>query len=361
MKNQLRRVRTWLQTFRMRQRIQITSRATGVQVSYGHHHIPKPGEQAWGGIVKFQHLLPYYPNSPGIFNVLCLVSSRPPKGAHLIAKTAQKKGAKLVWNQNGVAYPAVQPDWKARNAPMTKLFHMADHVFYQSEFCRQCAHKYLGERTGQGEVLYNAVDTSTFVPTTAPQDGLTLLLGGTQYQYYRFETALKTLLQVKEKYPDARLLVTGALSWHPDPREATHQANHLISQTGLSDSVELYGPYTQQEAPSLFQRAHMLLHTKYNDPCPGLVVEAMACGLPVVYSDSGGVPELVGNQAGVGIPAELNWEQDLPPAPEQLAQAVLEIASNRTQYAEAARQRAVEKFDIKYWIKRYREVFEALI
>jgi glycosyltransferase involved in cell wall biosynthesis len=360
LKNRLRAIRTWLQTLPLRQKIQIAPKTAGVKTYYGYPDMPKPGEHAWGGIVKFQHLLPHYPNSPEAFNVLCLVSSRPPKGAHLLAKTAQKKGARLIWNQNGVSYPAVQPDWETRNASMKKLLHMAHHVFYQSEFCRMCANKYLGERSGSGEVLYNAVDTATFTPTTSLPDRLTLLLGGTQYQYYRFETAIRTLLHIKEKYPDARLLVTGALCWHPDPSEARQQANHLISQTGLSGSVELYGPYTQQEAPSLFKRAHMLLHTKYNDPCPGLVVEAMASGLPVVYSHSGGVPELVGDHAGIGIPTELNWEHDLPPDPEQLAQAVLQIASNRSQYAEAARQRAVEKFDIKYWIKRYRDIFEAL-
>ena len=61
------------------------------------------------------------------------------------------------------------------------------------------------------------------------------------------------------------------------------------------------------------RRADLLLHTKYNDPCPTVVLEAMASGLPVVYSASGGVPELVGEEAGVGIPAPFDWEHDHPP------------------------------------------------
>jgi glycosyltransferase involved in cell wall biosynthesis len=350
----------WIDLIDQRRHIQIAPQTGGIHVFYGHEYIPKSGEVAIGGIVKFQHLLSRYPNSPKLFNILCLVSSRPPKGAHLIAKTAQKKGAKLVWNQNGVAYPASQPDWKARNAPMSKLLHRADYVFYQSEFCRLAGHEFLGERKGNGEVLYNSVNTTTFTPANKTPNGLNLLLGGTQYQYYRFETAIQTLIQVRKNRPDARLLVTGALCWHPDPKKSEQQAQNIIRQAGLTNSVELIGPYTQQEAPGIFQRAHILLHTKYNDPCPGLVVEAIACGLPVVYSQSGGVPELVGEQAGIGIPAELNWEKDLPPDPEALSEAALTINANREPYAQAARKQAVEKFDIKHWIKRYCETFEAL-
>lgn len=244
---------------------------------------------------------------------------------------------------------------------MAKLHQMADQVFYQSAFCQMSAHKFLGKPTGQNEILYNSVNTTQFSPADKSPEGFNLLLGGTQYQFYRFETAIQTLKQVQKHIPEAHLLVTGKLCWHSDSKIAEQQAQMCISQAGLTDSVELIGPYTQQEAPIIFQRAHILLHTKYNDPCPGLVVEALACGLPVVYSDSGGVPELVGTQAGIGIPTELNWEKDLPPAPEALSEAVLKIAANRAPYAKAARERAVEKFDISYWVKRYQETFEAFI
>ena len=39
------------------------------------------------------------------------------------------------------------------------------------------------------------------------------------------------------------------------------------------------GRYSQAEAPSLYRRAHLLLHTQMNDSCPSVVLEAMACGL----------------------------------------------------------------------------------
>src|SRR5206468_10667956 len=121
------------------------------------------------------------------------------------------------------------------------------------------------------------------------------------------------------------------------------------------------GTYTQAAAPDVFRSADVLLHTKYNDPCPGLVVEAMACGLPVVYSSSGGVPELVGQDAGIGLPAPLDWERQHPPEPEALAEAVIQVVDRLEDYREAARRRAVEAFDSRPWIARHLEVFRGLL
>jgi glycosyltransferase involved in cell wall biosynthesis len=84
----------------------------------------------------------------------------------------------------------------------------------------------------------------------------------------------------------------------------------------------------------------------------------MASGLPVVCSRSGGVPELVGDAAGIGIAAPLDWERDVPPDPHAMADAVETIAGSRRRYAEAARQRAVDALDVRHWLARHRAVFE---
>jgi glycosyltransferase involved in cell wall biosynthesis len=335
------------------------SRADELAVSYGVERMALADDVVYGGAVKFQLLHEQLPNAPRDFNVLYLGSSSLPAAAPTLVRLARRRSAAFVWNQNGVAYPGWYGNgWELVNAPRARLLHEADHVFFQSAFCKVGADRYYGERQGPWEVLHNPVDTQRFrPPDERPARPLTLLLGGNQYQRYRLLAALDAFALVRLERPEARLLVAGALSFAEDGPAQTVAALH---ERGLAEAVELVGPYTQREAPSLLQRADLLLHTKYNDPCPTIVLEALACGLPVVYSATGGVPELVSHDAGVGIPAPLDWEHDHPPAPAELAAGVLDAAERLEERSEAARTHAL-RFDSRAWIARHRAVFEELV
>ena len=81
----------------------------------------------------------------------------------------------------------------------------------------------------------------------------------------------------------------------------------------------------------------------------------------MVYARSGGVPELVGDEAGVGLETGESFDEVLVPAPEALGDAMVRVAENRESLAAAARARAVERFDIEPWLTRHREVFRTLM
>jgi glycosyltransferase involved in cell wall biosynthesis len=333
-----------------------TPRTGDVAVYYGHDRIPGPDDLAHGGTVKFQHLQRAYPNEPFAFNVLYLGSSNRPADSSALLRLARARGAAVVWNQDGVAYPGWHgPGWERTNEPLAEGLHVADHVFFQSEFCRMSSDRFLGERHESSEVLPNCVDSARFTPAARAERPLTLLLAGNQYQRYRLETALGTLRLL----PDAGLLVAGRLSWNPDSRVVRREFPGLLERSGVAERVEWVGTYSQAAAPALYRRADVLLHTKYNDPCPTVVLEAMACGLPVVYSRSGGTHELVGD-AGVGVEAPLDWDHDHPPDSAELAEAVLACKTRLETLSPAARARA-EQFDVRPWLERHRAVFESLL
>jgi glycosyltransferase involved in cell wall biosynthesis len=307
-----------------------------------------------GGSAKFQRLETRFPNASKDFTLLYLGSTWLPRDLRPLLWLARRRRAPVVLNQNGVGYAGwAGAGAEAFNRPLRRVLTAADHVLYQSEFCKRSADSFLGEPRGGWEILYNAVDVGRFVPAERPPSGgPVLLLGGDQYQAYRLELALRTFALVRAAHRDARLLVTGRLVTDPEP---------LVRELGLSGSVEIAGRYAQRDAPSVFRRAHLLLHTKVMDPCPSVVIEAMASGLPVVYPRSGGVPELVGNEAGIGVPHPESWERDEPPEPEALAEAVDRVLADLPTYSAAARARAVEHFALVPWLDRHAELFESLV
>jgi glycosyltransferase involved in cell wall biosynthesis len=319
-----------------------------VAVSYGHRRVPAPGEPVEGGMVKFQRLQQAFPHRPRDFNLLYLGSSSLPTDEQQVIALAQRRDAPVVVNQNGIAYPAwAAADTERLNARLRDVLRAATHVVYQGAFCKEAADEWLGEPAGSWEILLNAVDTEEFTPAVAPPDGApVLLLAGDQSQAYRLETALETLALL----PEARLLVAGSVVG----------GHELIEELGVADRVELVGRYAQRDAPGLYRKAHVLLHPKVRDPCPNVVLEALACGVPVVHSASGGVPELVGD-AGIGVPSETTWERDVPPSSAELADAVRAVLASLGDYRTRARARAVERFDLSPWIERHRALFSELV
>jgi glycosyltransferase involved in cell wall biosynthesis len=316
----------------------------GLRVSYGWDRVPAPGEPATGGTAKLQKLAERWPNRPADFTLLYLASPHFPRDLGPLLRIARRRKAPIVVNQDGVAYPGWAGDRvEELNRPLRRALAAADHVLYQSAFCKRSADEFLGEPRGGWEILHNAVDVDRFTPGPAPEGPPVLLLGGDQTQAYRLELALATLRAVRAEIPGSRLLVTG----------------RVVSGVPLEEGVELVGRYAQRDAPAVFRRAHLLLHTKVNDPCPTVVLEAMACGLPVVHPASGGTVELVG-EGGIGVPHDDSFTRDSPPSADALAEAVLAVLAERERYAAAARARVVERFALGPWLDRHAELFARL-
>ncbi len=139
--------------------------AKGVRVFYGHDVIPASGEPVAGGTAKFQRLAARFPNDPSGFSLLYLGSTWLPRDLGPLLRLARWRGTPIVVNQSGVAYPGWAGDDTERiNRQFRRALLAADHVLYQSEFCRRSANEFLGEPSGSSEVLYNAVDVDHFTP-----------------------------------------------------------------------------------------------------------------------------------------------------------------------------------------------------
>lgn len=311
-----------------------------------------------GPLVKVKRLKEHFPERRFSFNIVYTLSNTPYLSEQALLHIKRKQ-IPLILNQNGLFYPGwYDGDWEKNNFVMSKAYHLADHVFWQSEFCRRSANKFLGERRGPGEILYNAIDTKLFHPAgeKSPRKPITFLITGkiNEHLNYRLKSTIEALAEARNNGLNARLLISG---WVETP----HIIKEFAKSLNLDDAIDLSGPYTQEKAPSIYRSADVYVTTKYLDPCPNAVLEAMACGLPVLYSASGGTPELVGKTAGIGLPVPEDWYNIHVPSSHDISSGMIRIASSFSEMGACARKRAVEKFDLKDWIERHETVFLSLL
>jgi len=327
-------------------------------LNYGRTSPPKISHLPIGGQIKLIPLRRKFPEHFDAFNLMYLVSSTLPPHVEEVVAAAKSKGAKLVWNQNGVAYPGCYGDYYPWfNRRMASLRSQADYIFNQSEFSRASAERYLGPSSAPSEIRWNPVDIRMFSPagSALPQEPWQMLAAGTSHALYRTKSALDALRVLRARGRPAHLTIAGEFRWKGA------EAGVRKAMEGIREHVTLLPAFRQSEAPAIYRRAHVLLHTKFNDPCPTVPIEAMACGVPVVGTHSGGMPELVSGESGLLVPVPSSWTRDHAGEPGDLADAVEHIMENHGAMSRAARAHAARTFDEDCWLDRHDAIFRKLL
>ena len=216
----------------------------GICVNFGWIEPPVRAEEVRiGGGVKLAHLRERFGETAEGFNVLYLVSSLlhlVPQVEELVA-WAKRRGVAVVWNQNGVAYPAwCGAGYPWFNEPMRRLIAQADHVVYQSAFCRDCADRYLGPSAGPAEVLWNPVDLARFTPAAEmpPTNVWELLAMGTNHAFYRVKASLDALAALVRRGVSVRLTIAGEFRWEGGDAEVSGFSFDLtVEYTAMQESL----------------------------------------------------------------------------------------------------------------------------
>jgi len=113
------------------------------------------------------------------------------------------------------------------------------------------------------------------------------------------------------------------------------------------------GLVSPERIPYLDRSAHLLFSADINAACPNSVVEALACGLPVLSFDTGALPEMVTADAGRVVPYGGDpWQLD-PPDVGALSRAAVELLAGQALFRAGARQRAEEAFSLDEMVERY--------
>lgn len=331
-----------------------------------------PKLQGLGGMVSFQakfingltaRKIPYTFDltDPGNTAVLVIGGTR-----HLWKLwLAKRRGARIVQRLNGMNWLHKVEKTPLRAALRAEINNqvlafirrsMAGEIIYQSKFSQDWWDRVFGKQSIPTRVAYNGVDLDIYSPAgpeRPPEDHFRILLveGHLSGAYARgLETAVKLAQELKES--DAipiELMVVGDV---PDAMKA--RAHEMAP--GLW--ITWKGIVPRASIPTIDRSAHVLYSADLNAACPNSVIEALACGLPVVAYDTGALSELVQDGAGEVVPYGADYWQLEDPVIPPLASACADILHNNPSYRQRARSRAENAFGLEPMVDAYLQALE---
>ena len=159
-------------------------------------------------------------------------------------------------------------------------------------------------------VIYHGIDTR-FYPDNQSQPGTFLLAVSDIYVQKNLHTLFRALPIICEKYPDIRLIIAGQLidEWY------FNSAVDLANQLGVRKNIEFIGRIQADDLRQLYQSCRAFVFPSTAETFGMPLVEAMACGAPIVSSSSTAMPEIVGDAALLFDPSD----------PEDIARSILQV------------------------------------
>lgn len=232
---------------------------------------------------------------------------------------------------------------------------MAHHVVYQSEFSRRWWEQSQGITSVTASVVYNGVNLETFSPGgegERPSGGWRILMvegslmGGYEQGLFVARQLMEDLAVRLPEQP-GELAVVGKVPQEIRQRLETHQTLNSNFQ------IRWIGQVPSERIPEIDRSAHLLYSSDVNAACPNAVIEALACGLPVLAYDTGALPEMVIGDAGRVVPYGGNpWNLEAPDTA-ALAAAATEILKDQTRFRREARARAEAIFSLDLMVSGY--------
>ncbi len=138
-------------------------------------------------------------------------------------------------------------------------------------------------------VLPNGVDRTRFYPRDEPLIAEEKLTGGRVVLAVGNLRELKghdILIRAIALLRDVSLIIVGT-------GEEEAKLRRLIIELGVADRVHLVGAVDNDALPAYYSAASVFALASSSEGCPNVVLEAIACGTPVVATSVGGIPDLL--------------------------------------------------------------------
>lgn len=240
---------------------------------------------------------------------------------------------------------------------MMRVLSKKDRVIAVSKATQRDVQKYFKTSPERIDVVHEGVDLNKFSSGRNVADlewfrkkyqlpGRYILCVGT-HGYKNLNGSLKAFNIVKQRVKNhIKLVIAGS------KRSVRNEIFKLVEQLELEDDIIFTGFFPDKDLNNLYRCAELLLFPSFYEGFGLPVLEAFACGIPVVSSKMGSLPE-VGGKAALFVDPN-NYEE--------IASAVIRILNDKS-FRENKRQQGLEQVNKFSWERAARstlKVFEKL-
>ena len=227
---------------------------------------------------------------------------------------------------------------------------LADRIIYQSTFSQRWWNERFGSVKKPVSMVYNGVDLDVYAPGGSPSHNVYRLLVVEGSLGGGYEDGLGNAVALAS--------VLAARGWQMEVQVVGEVAPALQAEWTARSVVPLrwVGLVKREEIPALMRAAHLLFSADIHPACPNSVIEALACGLPVVSFDTGSLTELVTPDCGFIAPYGSNAWKLQPPLVASLVSGAEAVLRDWPRFHAAARQRALAVFGIKAMTEQYLDI-----
>jgi glycosyltransferase involved in cell wall biosynthesis len=224
-----------------------------------------------------------------------------------------------------------------RQLSYPRSVRVAEAVVVNSESLRSEVLKYLDVDPGKLRLIYEAIDHDLFQPgdpaaarTQIGRYGVTrpfALFVSTLWPYKNAEGLLRAWALARKELGGRQLAIVGR-----GDSSYVARLRSLAADLGIASDVLFVGGIPLEDTVPFYQAADVLIYPSFNETFGLPILEAMACGCPVVTSDTSSMPEVAGGAAILSDPRE----------PASIARAIIQAAGAGDRLRDAGIKRAAE-------------------
>lgn len=222
--------------------------------------------------------------------------------------------------------------WHSFLRMQKRVIQQLDHVVSVSENSRADIAQAFDIPIDNIDMIYNGIDTEEFspIPSVQRQNTRIMVTASADAPLKGLDYLLRAMALLRAKYPDLELLIVGKL-------KGDGETSALIDKLGIRDMLTFVSGISTKKLVEYYASATLTVVPSVYEGFGLPAGEAMACGVPVVSTRGGALPEVVGD-AGVLVPIR---------DAKALASAIDELLVDpvrRNELGNKGRERIVERF-----------------